>query len=324
MILFIAFFSRLIISKDVKKECMQDLEEYYIEKEMISSDESIMHYYRFIDEWNGFKYYCKYIREYNDLSDSIFYVRDCMIQKYKGSNLVAEFNLQNIPDNVGKDKCIVLKGLIHDNELFFTVRTNEGTALENNIYRIDLNLNYCISYANNSSYGAISPTTLQFYNNQLLYITDKANVITYDGETETLLCQLPLISEKMKKNDFVEANMFDFEGTEPLPLYRCNYQVCYNGKDIVFAAGRKLFVYKNSKIKEIYFNKNFPNVFNYNIDASPICKVELICSGENKDLIKISIDWYSNKIYGKSLRYIYAYDTQTAISKCFKGKDLYW
>ncbi len=303
---------------DYENLCLQELENYRNAIAKETFDKTSKTFYRYITNFDGFDYYCKYTREETDDDDFVYWIKDTYIQKYKDDELIAEFNTQHLPNNVDNNFCIVLKGSVYNNELYFTIRSSESSCIEKCIYKIDLELNSCICYKSESSFGAISPTTLQFYNNNLLYITDKANVVLYDGKSEHLLKQLPLIADKFDSNDFIENDMFDYFGTKSIPLDRSNYQVCYDGKNIFATAGQSIFIFKDGKLKKLPFLKIFKNYFDFVADVSSICDIEVFNTDVDRPSLKISIDWYSKHVIGGKKRSIYLYDVKTGKSQCFE------
>lgn len=284
IICILIYFKPMPLSQNVKSEAINCAERMSFDA--YTDNVYMTDYCCYLDSDDKYDYYCSLEYSYN--SGKYTDKDTTHLLKIKDNKIINKYDLSDL----NTDSILhVERGICNNNYLYFVARSN------NAVYRIDCDFNSCELYIEGSQFGNISYSSLSFYDNYLLYITDSGNIVKYSDGKEELFLTVPSIrtvfgGDKIDLNEFV---------SEYNTTTNTNYLISTNGKKTYCAAKNKLFLYNhsNQKGKEIRLNLS---------DYTYIQKLSF--SKENDDLLFV---YYSVNIgpWEPITRHVAVYNTKT-------------
>lgn len=223
------YFKPMLLNRTLTNEAKDFVNKIFFE---VDTDKHLSEEFFYLDSDNSFDYYCVVEYQHDGSTQNASY-----LAKVKDNQIASKYDLSGI--DLGPCPYIE-RGICKDGYLYFIVRS------VNAIYRIDGNLSSCEKYIKTNEYGDISYSSLSLHNNDLLYITDKGNIINYCDGNEVLIRTVPSIKsvfggEPIDFNEF--SLMYNYSSTT-------NYIICSNDDKVFYAASNKLYVLNSEKDKE--------------------------------------------------------------------------
>ncbi len=208
----------------------------------------------------------RYSDRYYDFSASY-------ILKYKGDELIKKTELPQVPGKNEKAYKAVTAS-VKNGYLYYIIQYDDGDTT-GSVYRTDLNFKKTEVYVKESRFGKISPTTLNFDGDDLIYITDKLTIIRFDGREEREAAALPPITE--------QKYYFD----EYYDEKKLNYTVCVHGETVYCAFEDNLYKLQDGRLKKVFLpvtpGFDFSFWYLYNIRHIEFC-------ADNPEYLRIYLD----------------------------------
>ncbi len=304
-----AYFILFHIDNTVKKKAIAQAEKMdFSQTEKTNGYETESASYHYLDSDGEYSFYSVLQLEKDSDGDSYFDIRKkrTLICKIKDNTVVEKFDTASL--SVGEnDDVYIPHGAYHNGFLFFTVQNKKG------IYRIDSSLKHCELYIQKSKYGEISKSTVSFYNNALVFITNDNQVVLYDGKDEKLLCKADALEKNFSSDEKFEPRGYDLDYNA---FVQSNYIVCTNGSETYFAAKNKIFLKsKSADFKEI-------KTIHIKHDLGTSCILGIDFCQSDKKYLKILCRCVTDETANFSFENrVYILDPETGKMKCFQQKN---